>query len=253
MPKAPGPTLHEIFQWEVRSWSRALQLWQEHIPPDRPLRALGIGEREGGLSLWLASKDIDVVCTDLRTFPEATQALHQRHGVQLRITYAQADATALPFPEGSFDIVFFKSVIGALGSKGKQAQAIREMHRVLKPATADRPGGVLLFAENLHGSALHRWLRKRFVAWDHYWRYLDPIEDRDLFAPFAEVEDRTTGFIANLGRTEGQRDVLARFDALLAPMVPSRMRTIWYGVALKGRSWIIAAFPQARSIWGRYF
>jgi len=228
MPSSAGPTLHDIFQWEVRSWLRAMPLWQEHIPAGRPLRALGIGEREGGLSLWLASQGIDVVCSDLNAFPESTRALHERHCVQQHMTYAQADATALPFPDGSFDIVFFKSVIGALGSKEKQAQAIREMHRVLKP------GGVLLFAENLHGSPLHRWLRKRYVAWDSYWRYLDPIADRDLFAPFAKVEDHTTGFVANLGRTEGQRDVLARFDALFAPMLPKRLRTIWFGAALKG-------------------
>ncbi len=234
MPKAPGPTLNDIFQWEVRSWSRAMPLWREHILPDRPLRALGIGEREGGLSLWLASQGIDVVCTDLNPFPENTTILHSRHAVQDRITYAQADTTALPFPDGSFDIVFFKSVIGALGTREKQAMAIREMHRVLRPASVERPGGVLLFAENLHGSALHRWLRRRFVAWENYWRYLDPSDDRGIFSPFAKVEDSTTGFIANLGRSEGQRDLLARFDALLAPMVPRRMRTIWYGVALKG-------------------
>ena len=220
--------MREIFQWEVRSWSRALPLWEEYIPAERPLRALGIGEREGGLSLWLAANGIDVVCSDLHEFPQATRALHERNGVQQHITYAKADATALPFPDGSFDIVFFKSVIGALGSKEKQVRAIHEMHRVLKH------GGVLLFAENLHGSPLHRWLRKRYVAWDHYWRYLDPVADRDLFAPFAEVEDRTTGLAANLGRTEGQRDLLARFDALLAPLAPERQRTIWFGVALKG-------------------
>jgi SAM-dependent methyltransferase len=227
MPEPVAPALHDILQWEVRTWSRALPLWEKFISNERPLRALGIGEREGGLSLWLASKGIDVVCTDLHNFPPATKALHERHGLQDRITYAQADATTLPFPDSSFGVVVFKSVIGALGSKEKQAQAVREMHRVLKPC------GVLLFAENLHASPLHVWLRKRFVAWDHYWRYLDPVDDRDLFAPFAHVEDRTTGLLANLGRTECQRDLLARADAFLAPLAPQRLRTTWYGAALK--------------------
>jgi len=202
-------------------------VWEAELPARRPLRALGIGEREGGLSLWLASKGIDVVCTDLHPFPPATKALHDRYGVGSRITYAQADATALGFPDGAFDIVFFKSVIGALGTKEKQRTAIAEMHRVLAP------GGVLLFAENLQGTVLHQWLRKHFVAWDNYWRYLHPLHDRDLFAPFAAVKDGTTGILANLGRSEGQRDLLARADAVLSPLVPVGQRTIWYGAALK--------------------
>ncbi|MCB0765280.1 MAG: class I SAM-dependent methyltransferase [Flavobacteriales bacterium] len=221
-------TLRDIIQWEVRSWSRILPLWQQHLPTERPLRALGIGEREGGLSLWAARQGIDVVCSDLRPFPNATAALHQRHGVQHRITYAQEDATRLSFPEGSFRVVYFKSVIGALTTKERQAQAIKEMHRVLEP------GGVLLFAENLHGTRAHRWLRKRFVPWEHYWRYLDPHMDLDLFASFSRLDARTTGLFANLGRSEGQRDLIARLDRVLTPLVPSTMRAIWYGAAVKG-------------------
>jgi SAM-dependent methyltransferase len=220
--------LSAIFQWEVRSWSRALPLWKEHLPAHRPLKALGIGEREGGLSLWLAQEGIDATCTDLNEFPAETRDLHERWAVKDRISYARADTTELPYPDGSFDVVVFKSVIGALGTKDRQAKAIREMHRVLKP------GGVLLFAENLHGTALHGWLRKRFVAWESYWRYLDPIADRDLFAPFAELHAGTTGLFANLGRSEGQRDLLARFDPLFTAVLPRTMHTIWYGAAIKG-------------------
>lgn len=226
MPEAPS--LKDIFQWEVRSWSRALAIWTKHLPQHRPATALGIGEREGGLSLWLAALGIEVTCTDLRPFPTETKALHEQYGVQDRIRYQQADATALPIADASYDIVFFKSVIGALGTKEAQAKAIAEMHRVL------RPGGVLLFAENLHGTALHGWLRKRYVSWSSYWRYLDYAADRDLFKRFANVHDGTTGLFANLGRSEGQRDLLARVDEVLAPLVPRSQHTIWYGAAIKG-------------------
>ena len=226
MPEAPS--LKDIFQWEVRSWSRALTMWSKHLPQHRPATAFGIGEREGGLSLWLAALGLEVTCTDLRPFPAETKALHQRYGVQDRIRYQQADATALPIVDASYDIVFFKSVIGALGTKEAQAKAIAEMHRVL------RPGGVLLFAENLHGTALHGWLRKRYVSWSSYWRYLDCTEDRDLFNPFATLHDATTALFANLGRSEGQRDLLAQADGVLAPLVPRSQHAIWYGAAIKG-------------------
>ncbi len=222
--------LSDIFQWEVRSWSRAYPLWQRVLAEQVPLagKALALGERDGGVSLLLARHGLETLCSDLRGPTDAARVLHREAGVAKLISYASIDTLAIPHPANSFDIVAFKSMIGALGSKERQAKAIGEMHRVLKP------GGVLLFAENLQGTPTHRWLRKRFVAWDHYWRYLDPIADRDLFAPFSELEFGTTGFVANLGRTEGQRDLLARLDGVLHPVVPLRWRTIWFGAAIKG-------------------
>lgn len=227
---AQPPDLADIFQWEVRSWSRAYPLWRKHLKAGEGVlqQALALGERDGGLSLMLAHHGYLTICSDLHGPTEQARVLHQRAGVQGRMTYAPIDALAIAQPDNSFDVVAFKSMIGALGSKARQAQAVREMHRVLKP------GGVLLFAENLHGSPLHVRLRKRYVAWDHYWRYLDPVADRDLFAPFGTVDDATTGFVANLGRTAGQRDLLARLDGVVLPLVPVRWRTIWYGAAIKG-------------------
>lgn len=231
MPASPD-LLRAYFQWEVRSWSRALPLWTAalaHLPAG-PRTALALGERDGGLSLYLAHQGIRTICSDLHGPTDAARALHRLHGVQALVDHEAIDALAIPKPDASFDVVIFKSMIGALGSKERQQQAIREMHRVLKP------GGVLLFAENLSGTAVHRWLRKRFVAWDAYWRYLDVRRDRDLFAPFVRMDDRTTGLLANLGRTERQRDLLARIDGLMAPLVPSNWRTIWFGAAFKDRS-----------------
>jgi hypothetical protein len=90
---------------------------------------------------------------------------------------------------------------------------------------------VLLFAENLVGSPLHRWLRRRFVAWAGYWRYLEWPADRPLFAPFSHLELRTTGLLANLGRSEAQRDLLARLDVPLCWAMPRPWHTIAHGVA----------------------
>lgn len=222
--------IDQIFQWDVRSWSRAYPLWQRTLRslPVRNGQALALGERDGGLSLMLAEQGFTTICSDLHGPTDKARQLHRTFGWEEAITYERIDTLAIPKPDNSFDVVAFKSMIGALGSKERQVQAIREMHRVLKP------GGVLLFAENLHGTALHRWLRKRFVPWDRYWRYLDPIDDRDLFTPFNQLEDGTTGFLSNLGRTERQRDLIARLDALVLPVVPSEQRAIWYGIAIKG-------------------
>lgn len=217
-----------IFQWEVRSWSRALPLWRRYLarPTKGRPRALALGERDGGLSLMLAEHGCDVVCSDLNGPTQRAKDMHRMLGWDWAMEYGSIDTLDIPFPEDSFDVVTFKSMLGALKTKERQEQAIKEIHRVLKP------GGVLLFAENLRGTIVHRWLRKRFVAWGGYWRYLDARSDADLFNSF-DLEDRTTGLLASLGRTETQRDLLARLDGCIAPLVPSTWRTIWYGAAIK--------------------
>lgn len=125
------------------------------------------------------------------------------------VAHENQDAIAIAHSDRSFDLVIFKSVIGALQTKERQMQAICEMHRVLTP------GGVLLMAENLVGSRLHAILRSRFVPWEHRSRYIDLEDDGDLFALFDEVELETWGFFGLLGRTEAQRELLGRIDSLV--------------------------------------
>jgi SAM-dependent methyltransferase len=217
----------DVFQWDVRSWSRALPLWRGQLrhPPGSP--ALAIGERDGGLSVLLAQSGYRTWCTDVDPPRESARALHRAHGLEALVTYDVQDATALGYADGTFDVVAFKSVIGALGSKDRQRSAVLEMLRVL------RPGGVLLFAENLEATRLHRRLRRRFVRWDRNWRYLSVTADRDLLDGFERVDARTCGLLANLGRSERHRGLLARLDTVLAPLVPSSWHYIVYGVAFK--------------------
>lgn len=221
------PALQDTIRWDISNWSRALPIWLEALAEGPMNDALALGEREGGLSLWLATQGVQVTCTDLNPLPPETFALHTRHGVRDHIRYAQVDATRIPYPDASFDVVVFKSMIGALGSKEAQTKAVAEMQRVL------RPGGVLLFAENLAGTAMHGWLRKRYVSWEHYWRYLRWPADRDLFRTFARSRFESFGLFANLGRSEVQRGFLGRVDACLLPLLPRSWRYILVGACRK--------------------
>ena len=193
------------------------------------MTVLAIGEREGGLSMWLAKKGLKVTCSDYNDFPETTEKMHQEYGVSDNITYNRGvDVTDLSrYPDNSFDLVVFKSVIGVLSKKERQKIALNEMHRVLKP------GGTLIFAENLIGTKLHVWLRKKFIRWNTYWRYLHLKDDMDLFADFSQKTFKTAGFLANFGRSEGQRSFLAFWDRLNLWWIPKKWRYVLFGVLVK--------------------
>lgn len=220
-------TKQDVIEWEVRNWGKTLDFWEPHLPTAETTKALTVGERNGGLSLWLAQKGFQVTSTDLEGVTGKAHDLHRTYQVEGRIEYQAADMTQLPFDDNSFDLIAFKSVVGALSTKSNQQQAFDELYRVLKP------GGTLVFAENLTGTSFHQWIRKKFVKWSTYWRYLHPNRDFDLLSQFSEVKDRTHGVLAVFGRSEGQRDFLARIDSVLSPITPKSWRYIWFVVAKK--------------------
>jgi SAM-dependent methyltransferase len=229
-----GTLLANVIRWDVRNWGEALGWWAEHARArfDNCL-ALEIGGRSGGLSLWLALQGARVVCSDLEEPTPLARDLHEAYGVRQRVTYASLDATALPFTE-AFDLIVFKSVLGVIGNRNRperQRIAIEEMHRALKP------GGELLFAENLTGSPIHTVGRRIGSRWGRTWRYVTLNEMAQYLSPFESVRTRTTGFTGAFGRTERQRRVLGALDqALLDALVPARWRYILFGVARKASS-----------------
>ncbi len=227
--KYDNEIIKDVIQWDVKTWSKALLFWKKNFSIKTEMRALALGEREGGVSLWLALQGVSVVCTDYNEFPEETTQLHKRYNISDRIYYEQGVdlADLSKFPASSFDLVVFKSVLGALSHKEKQQKAFEEMKRVLKP------GGAILFAENGKGSKLHSVFRKKFIKWNSYWRYLDYKRDQDLFAGFSSVKLTASGFIAVFGRTEKQRSVLAKFDRIINPILPSSFNYVVFGVLTK--------------------
>ena len=226
-----SPRVEDVVEWDVANWSHALGFWVEHsaLLVTAESRALELGTRHGGLSLWLASRRFNVVCTDIE-YPAATaRRLHASYDVADRVSYRRADATAIAI-DGPFDVVCFKSMLGAIGRGGIESQqlAIDEMHRVL------RPGGEVWFAENLRASPLHRILRRVFVPWGTSWRYLTVPELKKMFAGFKTLDIATIGFFAAFGRTERQRRFLSVLDkGVLGRLVPYAWRYIAIGVARK--------------------
>jgi len=222
--------LSDILEWDIQTWKRALVLWDRHIGGLAGKRVLDLGARHGGLSLYFAMKGASVVCSDLHNPSPTAMELHRRRGVADRVSYARIDATAIDCPDGSFDVVGFKSLLGGVAygaGYDRQQRAVREMHRVLKP------GGVLLFAENMTGSPLHRWLRRKFVRWGREWRYPTPAEIDELLSFFGERELVYAGFLSTLGRSETQRSLLHMADVVIDPAIPAHWRYLVCAYARK--------------------
>jgi len=223
-------TMREILGWDVRTWSKAVRLWNERLGAStQPLRVLELGAGPGGVSLWLASRGHSVVCTNLEFTAQQAERLQAQHPEITTVEYRDVDATKIPF-ENEFDIVVFKSVLGGLGSDPAGARAT--MAGIIR---ALKPGGRLLFAENMRGTLVHRWGRAiAYRARRASWRFLSVQEMRDLLAPFASFELQTTGVLGVFGVSESQRAALARVDdAFLNAITPERWRYVAYGIAVK--------------------
>lgn len=220
----------DIIQWDVKSWSKALSYWDSKVEWNKIQHSLELGGREGGLSLWLALKGKSVVCSDLKDVQKTAEQLHKRHHVSTWITYQDIDATNIPYEE-YFDLIVFKSIIGGIGRNDNyknQHKVFKEIYKALKP------GGKLLFAENLAASAVHRRLRKRFVQWGSSWRYVSLDEMKKFLSDFSYYDIKTTGLLGTFGRTERQRNVLSAVDDLvLNKICPDRWKYICYGIAEK--------------------
>ena len=219
--------LTDIIQWDVKNWGKAIPFWEPYLKGIENGKAAAFGEREGGLSLWLALNGCEVECSDYNALDSIPLELHVKHKVENSISYSKQDITSTSFEDGSFDVVMFKSVIGALNSKKRQQAALDELYRILKP------GGYLLFAENLEATGMHHFARKKFTNWGHRWRYLKWKEMDQMLDQFSETKKTTTGFLATFGRSEGQRKFLSGIDCVLNPILPKAWKYVLIAAAKK--------------------
>lgn len=221
----------DIIEWEVPNWSKALTFWEGHTRQDlRTVKALELGGKRGGLSLWVALQGGHALCTDLRNPEAIAAARHAQHDVSGQITYAALDALQIPHPS-AFNVVMFKSLLADVGraaGSGGQAEVVRQAHAALCE------GGELFFAENVAGSPLHQVLRRRFVPWGGDMRYPSIPELLAFMSPFRDVQYATYGFLGVLGRWHWLTGWLARLDRWgIDRLVPARWRYLLVGVARK--------------------
>lgn len=226
-PTLTQQELSDIIQWDIKNWSKCLTYWNQYIDHQKPQKVLALGEREGGMSLYFAMKGHDVICSDYNPMPDTTVDLHKRYQVSDQITYQKIDMKSIDLPDESVDMVVFKSVLGALGNAEDQQKALSEIYRVLKK------DGHFLFAENLEGTKLHQFLRKKFVNWGSRWRYITRKEMANWNDQYQELNTSSFGVTGLFGRSEKQRKLLSGFDRVINPITPKNWRYILFGVGQK--------------------
>jgi SAM-dependent methyltransferase len=223
--------LKDIIEWDIQNWSVALKFWKNNTKLNlQSTYALEVGSKNGGLSLWAAQNGIKVLCTDLKGPTKVAIKKHKKYNVSHLIQYKALDATKIDYVE-KFDLILFKSILGDIGRYNDikmQEKAINEIYKSL------RKGGELWFAENMVGSPIHGFLRKRYVQWGNTWRYLHIKEINKLLSKFSEINYMTAGFTGNFGRNSFQRYILGKIDRLiLSNLIPETWRYIFIGIAIK--------------------
>jgi ubiquinone/menaquinone biosynthesis C-methylase UbiE len=134
--------------------------------PRRYARALEIGAGTGYFSLNLLRAGVigEAVATDIS--PGMLRRLERSAaGLEVHVETAACEASALPFEDGSFDLVFGHAVLHHLPDL---AAAFREFRRVL------RPGGMVAFCgePSHHGDRIAEWPKRGANAVAPLWRAL---------------------------------------------------------------------------------
>ncbi len=223
--------LKDVLQWQYPLWQTPLEYWENKISAasiQNPI-ALEIGAREGGLSLWLALKGFQVVCSDIRNPVLTASPLHRKYKVHSLIRYEAIDATNISY-KGYFDIIVLKSVIGGIGAynrKDLQIQSFRQIHQALKP------GGYFLFAENAQASVIHRIFRK-LKSWSYYWNYPEyGFLKRELADIFSIVDMKAFGYFSAFITSSIFQKTAVCVDKKIDHFLSSKNKHIVYGIAQK--------------------
>lgn len=110
-----------------RFWSE-LAFLAEHASPG--MRVLDIGCGNGRFFPLLAERHVEYVGLD-----NSRGLLDEARKKYPGVTFTEGDATALPFPDRSFDVAFSFATIHHIPSKALRHAFVKEAARVLKPGS----------------------------------------------------------------------------------------------------------------------
>lgn len=131
-------------EWAEHLQTRVLPWFEPELRPD--LAMLEIGPGPGAATDWLRHRVRSLTALEIEA--EAAGALKERFaGTSVEIV--TGDATALSFPDESFDAVGTFTMLHHVPTAGRQTQVLAEALRVL------RPGGVLIGSDSLASNDLH--------------------------------------------------------------------------------------------------
>lgn len=210
--------LTDVFEWDVVNWSEALQFWLDNTKLDlAQTKALEIGARGGGLSIFLAEHCKEVICSDLKNPKDNAQALHKKYDLS-NIEYKEINA--FDIKEKNCDLIVSKSVLGSFAGDD-QDKVISNIYNALKV------GGEYWVVENLSATMLHKAARKAFVKWGGRWNYMEYSQLQKKFSKFKSFEFKTVGLFGAFGMTNSQRNFLGYFDKFIFNKIsPQSMRYI---------------------------
>lgn len=227
----------DIIEWDIDNWGVLIKLWTpiiESLPAGS--NVLAIGERNGGLSTWLALHGHNVWCTD-RVYPtELAKTNHKKYGVEDKVTYGKFDVVAGDENlYNKFDLIIAKSVIGGLklvySDRSTRNFAVHK-HAVDNIYKCLKGGGYFLSAENMEGGLLASMLRK-LAGKDTGWRYLKWKELPELFSSFEIKQAKAFGIVPGLFKGKILRKFIYGINDYVFGLLPSSYKYIAFVAARK--------------------
>ena len=229
--------INQAIGWDIVNWGQSLKFLNKNIELDRINNALeiGVGSDSGGISIYLASKNINVLCTDYKDVNNSVIDIHRNYPFANLIEYGDMDILNInPMYKNKFDLVVFKSVLGGLDGNNHiriAEKAIENLYECLNE------NGYLFFSENLAATRFHMYIRNNF-GWGRNNRGWNYYKIEELISAinnkFEDFIYETKGFIGCFGRNETQKTILGNIDKyFLDYLLKNENKYIFYCICKK--------------------